>query len=117
MVGVIATSSASTTCDANGCGSNVQFSATIPWRLSHRAESLSASQFCGGMASAKKALAHSKYDGSIIVPNEADVTVLITDVHAHEDEVDWVAIIITGAFVTFLCAGLCGIVCAACGKR
>merc|ERR1711881_368695 len=58
--GISATSSASKTCDANSCGIKVQFSAEIPSHLSHRAESLSASQFCSGVASARTAMVHSK---------------------------------------------------------
>jgi len=120
--GVSASSIASTSCDANLCGSNVQFSATIPWNLQgnwhHRATALSASQFCGGMASAKKAMTGSKQlQGSIRVPDEADVTVLTTDVHHAEAEVDWAEIIIAGAFATLLCVVLCGIICAAAGAK
>merc|ERR1719352_1155763 len=39
-LGVTATSSASNSCNGN-CGMEVRFRATVPWDLSHRAESLS----------------------------------------------------------------------------
>merc|ERR1719409_1771401 len=86
MLGVTATSSASNSCTGNWCGMEVRFRATVPWDLSHRAESLSASAFCSGVAAAKEAMAKGS---TIRVPNETDVTVLTTDVE-HDDGVDWV---------------------------
>merc|ERR1719409_2607178 len=84
-LGVTATSSASNSCNGN-CGMEVRFRATVPWNLHHRAESLSASAFCSGVAAAKEAMAKGS---TIRVPNETDVTVLTTDVDYHEG-VDWV---------------------------
>merc|ERR1711977_471957 len=114
--GVSATSSASKICDANLCGIKVRFSATIPYYLGHQAESLSASQFCSGVASAKTAMAYSQQQqGFLGVPNATDVTVLTTDIHEGEHEVEWSKIIIAGAFGLLLCCGLIAILGAACG--
>merc|ERR1712159_834247 len=52
--GVNTTSSASDACNENWCGIEVLFRASVPSHLSH-AESLSASAFCSGVASAKEA--------------------------------------------------------------
>merc|ERR1711907_75113 len=111
--GVSATSRASKTCDANWCGIKVHFSAEIPAHLSHRAESLSASQFCHGVASAKTAMAN----GTFGVPSETDVTVLTTDVYEGEHDVDWVGIIIAGVICLFLIVCLSAILAAACGRH
>merc|ERR1712093_176851 len=111
-LGVTATSSASNSCNGN-CGMEVRFRATIPWDLSHRAESLSASAFCSGVAAAKEAMAKGS---TIRVPNETDVTVLTTDVDYHEDGVDWVAVGIGIGFGVLLLVFLGVVLGAACGK-
>merc|ERR1712093_393192 len=112
MLGVTATSSASNSCNGN-CGMEVRFRATIPWNLHHRAESLSASAFCSGVAAAKEAMAKGS---TIRVPNETDVTVLTTDVDYHEDGVDWVAVGIGIGFGVLLLVFLGVVLGAACGK-
>merc|ERR1711977_316782 len=112
MLGVTATSSASNSCNGN-CGMEVRFRATVPWDLSHRAESLSASAFCSGVAAAKEAMAKGS---TIRVPNETDVTVLTTDVDYHEDGVDWVAVGIGIGFGVLLLVFLGVVLGAACGK-
>merc|ERR1712022_26355 len=80
--GVSTTSSAGNTCDAQWCGVEVIFRATVPSGFSHRADSLSPAAFCDGVASAKEIIGQ----GSMIaVPNVNDVAVLTTHVEAHED--------------------------------
>merc|ERR1711977_171050 len=115
MLGVTATSSASNSCNGN-CGMEVRFRATVPWDLSHRAESLSPSAFCSGVAAAKEAMAKGS---TIRVPNETDVTVLTTDVE-HDDGVDWVklGVGIGIGVCLLLCLGavLCAAIGAACAK-
>merc|ERR1711977_314455 len=112
MLGVTATSSASNSCNGN-CGMEVRFRATVPWDLSHRAESLSPSAFCSGVAAAKEAMAKGS---TIRVPNETDVTVLTTDVDAHEDVVDWVELGVGIGFGVLLLVFLGVVLGAACGK-
>merc|ERR1711977_259279 len=112
-LGVTATSSASNSCDGNWCGMEVRFRATVPWNLHHRAESLSASAFCSGVAAAKKAMAKGS---TIRVPNQTDVTVLTTDVDPHEGGVDWVAVGIGIGFGVLLLVFLGVVLGAACGK-
>merc|ERR1711939_732330 len=111
-LGVTATSSASNSRNGN-CGMEVRFRATIPWNLHHRAESLSASAFCSGVAAAKEAMAKGS---TIRVPNETDVTVLTTDVDYHEHGVDWVAVGIGIGFGVLLLVFLGIVLGAACGK-
>jgi len=111
--GVSTTSSASSTCEGSRCGIEVAFRATIPAHLSHSAESLSAAGFIDGVASAKAAMARSTtklqgFNASMVpgirVPNEADVTVLAPDVHAHTDSMDWSVIIVAGIAAVALLA-------------
>merc|ERR1712139_390002 len=109
-LGVTATSSASNSCNGN-CGMEVRFRATIPWDLHHRAESLSASAFCSGVAAAKEAMAKGS---TIRVPNETDVTVLTTDVE-YDDGVDWVKLGVGIGFGVCLLLCLGAVLCAAIG--
>jgi len=104
--GVNTTSSASDACNENWCGIEVLFRASVPSHLSHHAESLSASAFCSGVASAKEAIAQ----GSSIACNETDV--MITTVHAHEEGENligvWIALGVVGVLVCCFCSCACG---------
>merc|ERR1711939_543343 len=105
--GVNTTSSASDACNENWCGIEVLFRASVPSHLSHHAESLSASAFCSGVASAKEAMARGS---SIALFNETDVT--ITTVHAHEEGENligvWIALGVVGVLVCCFCSCACG---------
>jgi len=103
--GVSATSSASRRCNADWCGIEILFRATVPSDRGHHAEALSPSAFCNGMASAKAALA---YGSTMLVPNVTDVKVTTTNVDTHEDGRDWVELGFYIGVVTFLvcCLGI-----------
>lgn len=113
--GVVVMSKASRQCGANWCGIKVRLFATIPSDLSHRAEALSAAHFCSAVASAQQAMAAHRTHGSIQVPNEADVTVLTADVHAHAESPNWVDVIVAGVLGALLVLFLCAIIGLACG--
>merc|ERR1711977_387922 len=114
--GISITSSASNTCDANRCGMAVEFKAKIPYGLGHRTDSLSASGFCNGMASAKEAVAPSTPSTNstlpfIRVPNVTDcyrwnVTVLTMKVDEHEDNT-WIEVGIALGIAGVCLGGLC----------
>merc|ERR1711907_738403 len=93
--GVSTISSASDACNKNWCGIEVSFHASVPSHLSHYAESLSASAFCSGVASAKEAMAQGS---SIAVFNETDVTVSITTGHEEGENLIgvWLALGVVG---------------------
>merc|ERR1711977_116438 len=114
--GVNTTSSASSSCNENWCGIKVLFQASVPSHLSHQAESLSASAFCSGVASAKEAIAPGS---SIALFNETDVTVPITTVHGREVSFDWNVLWIIALWVLgIMCALLiCLCCCGGCGSH
>jgi len=105
--GVSATSSASRSCNADWCGIEILFRATVPSGLSHHTESLSPSSFCNGVVSAKAAVAHGS---TMLVPNATHVKVMTTtvDAHvtAHEDGRDWAE---TGFYIGVVVLILCGV--------
>jgi len=121
--GVSATSTARGGCNGKRCGIVVRFMASIPSRLSHGAKSLSAHHFCSGFH--KAARAHSvrlkadhhrgyasgstRSSGTTLSPaacNEADVTVLATNVDEHDDSMsinDAIGIAVAVTFIGCLC--------------
>jgi len=121
--GVSTTSSASNACDDNWCGIEVLFQASIPSHLSHHAESLSASAFCSGVASAKETMAQDSHDQlgcvasvrNIGLFNETNVTVPITTVHEDEKSI-WqtdlggalMALGVVGVLLLCFCCCACG---------
>merc|ERR1711998_335076 len=110
--GVSTTSSASNTCDAQWCGVEVVFRATVPSGFSHRADSLSPAAFCEGVASARAIMS-----SMITVPNATDVTVLTTHVETHEDGPDWATIGFGIGFLTVIIGCGCAIAGAAMAGR